>query len=66
MSDRSLPILYDSLFQKAQGVLDKHNPCDVQDGVCYAARKRGVTQADDQRNFCCQHCEYLGENGRVL
>ena len=68
MSPRSIPLpvlsqRYDELYAKGQEILDKHNPCDVQGGLCLRARRDGITDSKSPNNFCCGSCIHLGPNG---
>lgn len=60
-----LPVLYDAYYAKAQGILDKYNPCRFNDrGECWAMRKT-KNNPDPHRENCCAtySCKNLGESG---
>jgi hypothetical protein len=43
--------LHDRLYNHADKLLKKHNPCKIKDGKCIVGK------------CCCDNCEHLTENG---
>ena len=64
MSD-NLGLKYDELYDKATSVLEKYNPCKIQNGTCHGFRANGldVIQPPIKCQFCCHGCAHLGPSG---
>lgn len=50
---------YDELFEKADTIVKKHNPCKIIDGQCSAMRK-----ASD--GLCCKTCPHISPSGCAI
>ena len=60
--------IYDKIYQEAQGILVKYNPCQikVKDGfVSCAVKRRGIWgfYYNDNNQLCCVGCKYHGSEG---
>jgi hypothetical protein len=71
MSRRKLEKIYDSLYDRAQAILDKYNPCDIRKDktghvTCTCTRSDsdycGRTKKQ-QKQLCCYGCQFLTKNG---
>jgi len=49
---------YDQLYEEADELLKKYDPCDVVNGECAAYRAKFYTT-----NFCCDGCRHLSSKG---
>ena len=71
VSRKSLEEVYDDLYDRAQAVLDKYNPCDIKEDetghiTCVCTRSDsnylGRTK-EEQSQLCCYGCRFLTKNG---
>lgn len=44
--------LYDELYAKAKGIMEKYNPCDFKDGLC-ARERQNKKEGLNIEPFCC-------------
>lgn len=62
MNLEKLSIKYDRLYEKADRLFKKHNPCQFIDGLCIKNRKNGGVS-----NGCChESCDHLGPRGCTI
>lgn len=59
----SLPNLYDELYRRADAVLKRINPCQIENADGYVSCVASRAGRECQGELCCSRCNHLGVDG---
>ena len=63
MTKRELSAEYNRIYDEANRIFKKYNPCQFKDGMCASNRHNLKKGYDGQINGCCYVCDNIGRNG---